>query len=116
MFDLALYPNRIDSFFDELFPKNKPSLPVGLTQTEDGYSVTLEVPGYSSEDISVQLIGQKLVVSGKTTSNVSYRDFKKTFTIPPGINAEDIEAKLSHGLLEIAIRRIESKAIDIPVH
>lgn len=84
------------------------------TLTRDGTDVvlTFEVPGMNPEtDLSVEVTGSHLVIAGAHThaagteqSRVTRRGaFRRTFTLPDGIEAEQVHAAYEHGILTVRI-------------
>lgn len=91
-----------------------------VTENEEGYVLTLDVPGLKREDINIEVTGRQLTVSGerKREENVeresfhrverSYGKFYRTFELPEGTNCEVIDASYENGVLKIAVPRVEA--------
>ncbi|HEU4367938.1 MAG TPA: Hsp20/alpha crystallin family protein [Methylomirabilota bacterium] len=123
-----------DSFFggapDEA--AQRPSwLPAAEGRMEDGtYVIQLALPGVNPEDVKVSFMDDVLTVKGERTADhdtagkdyfvreVAYGAFQRTFALPEGVNAAQVEAKYARGMLEVRIpapqaatpRTIEVKA------
>ena len=79
----------------------------------------VELPGVAKEDVSVTVASGELVVRGqrrRPESDASLKPvvveqpfglFERRFPAPPWCNPEKIQAKYSHGVLEISLSRQE---------
>ena len=71
----------------------------------------LSVPGFSKDELNVELQGDTLIVSGnKNQGKVNYkhkgiaqRKFMRKWRVPDGYEVEKLEAHLSQGILTISI-------------
>jgi len=91
--------------------------PADVTETEQGYNLTLEVPGISANDLDLSLEGDTLVVCGhkseeRKEATASYRmserrfgRFERHFPLTPDINRNAIEARYRDGVLNIDLPR-----------
>jgi len=70
-----------------------------INKTENGYAIELPVAGYAPENIDVTLEDRVLTVSGRTER----RNFTRALLIPDEIDAENISAKVEHGMLTISL-------------
>lgn len=96
-----------------------------VRETDEEYVVEVEVPGVAREDITVDLDGTVLSVSGEVAERASnYRrrtrrtgQFRYAVTLPEGVDTEQIGAELADGVLTVRVpkqpdegtRRIEIK-------
>ena len=89
--------------------------PYNIEQTgPDGLRITLAVAGFTSEDLSVEVEGNQLVIRGKQADDetrdylhrgIAARQFQRTFVLAEGLEIEG--ASLDNGLLDIDLRRPE---------
>ncbi|WP_226893549.1 Hsp20 family protein [Nisaea sediminum] len=87
--------------------------PYNIEQTgKDGLQITLAVAGFASEDLSVQIEDNQLVIRGRQSDDddriylhrgIAARQFQRTFVLAEGI--EVVSADLDNGLLHIELRR-----------
>jgi HSP20 family protein len=89
------------------------------------YEVTLDVPGLSENDLSIELKGDMLIVRGqKEETNErkdkqfycverSYGAFQRTLSLPTDANADDIQARLKDGVLTLVIPRSQAEQADV---
>lgn len=121
--------NRRDPFveFDAMIRRAFPTRQAGTT-TRTGYLpaaeivregddavISLDAPGLTFDDITVELDGSSLVVSGerrdertseagtRVLSEVRYGSFKRTFTLPENVTADAISAGYDAGVLTVRI-------------
>ncbi len=106
-------------------------LPAAEGRMEDGtYVIQLALPGVDPQDVKVSLMDNVLTVKGERKADhdtagkdyfvreVAYGAFERTFALPEGVNAAQVEAKYARGMLEVRVpapqaatpRTIEVKA------
>ena len=85
------------------------------------YVLTAEVPGFSKDDINIEVKDNMLTISsehkeekeeekeGYIYKERSHRSFSRSLRIPKGITPEEITAKLEDGLLTLHIPKKEPK-------
>ena len=86
-----------------------------VKETKDAYVFKADLPGVREPDLDISLTGNRLVVSGKREAEErkeeenyfmferSYGTFTRAFTLPEGIDPEQVQADLKDGVLTIAI-------------
>lgn len=84
-------------------------------ETKDAYVFKVDVPGFREQDIDIQIAGNRLTLSGKREAEqVSESDtyycserssgtFTRTFTLPEGINPDQVRADLKDGILTVNV-------------
>tara|TARA_E500000305_G_scaffold109900_1_gene116162 strand:+ start:7243 stop:7698 length:456 start_codon:yes stop_codon:yes gene_type:complete len=87
--------------------------PYNIEQTSsDGLRITLAVAGFGSDELSVQIEDNQLVIRGRQVEEddriylhrgIAARQFLRTFVLAEGIEVET--ADLDNGLLHIDLRR-----------
>lgn len=99
------------------FSYTKPA--VNILEEKDKYSLELAVPGMKKEDIDIRVEDKQLIISSATENKeeinrdnfirmeYNYESFKRVFTLPDTINANDINAEYVDGVLKIALRKKE---------
>jgi len=82
--------------------------------------VKADLPGIDPKDVEVEVEGNRLTLRGQRKAEhegsengylhreVQYGNFIRSFTIPEGVKAEDIQAKYHHGMLELSVPLPES--------
>ena len=100
---------------------------ISATQTDSAVTVRAEIPGFSPDDVSLSIEGNRLTIAGQlpapetaddATSNggARTRKFERVLTLPYRVDADRTEAKVEHGVLEVHIPRASDelpKRIDI---
>jgi HSP20 family protein len=101
----------------------KPNLDVGGTETE--YTVSIELPGVSEKDISLELQNDALIISGQKRHEQedkgkgyyrmerSYGSFQRVLALPEDAYAADIKAAFKDGVLKITIPRRKELAANV---
>ncbi len=123
--------NRDRDFFDTMFsdffapftmvdnenPQQQTSPKVDIYEKENCIHIDAELPGVNKEDISVDIKGKFLTLSGerKKDETVEKKDlyrrecrygaFKRSFTLPFEVKNENIEARFDNGILKLTITR-----------
>jgi HSP20 family protein len=98
-----------------LFGKMMTIPPVNIIENEDGYILSLAVPGMKKEDLKISLEGSILCISSQkeeieerfTRKEFNFYSFSRSFTLPEDVKPEYIEAKYEDGLLRIVLPRKE---------
>ena len=122
--------NSIEDMFDDFFPKATVYTD-GLMKTDvyekDGYyNLDIELPGYTKEDIQMDIIDGYLNIKASHNSSSEEKNEKgnlirserrfgsctRSFYIGDNIKAEDIKAKFDNGMLEITLPSAEQKSIE----
>jgi len=93
------------------------SPPVDIEETDDAYVVEAELPSVKREDVSVELVGNDLQITGEVkeqerkgtlrrqarrTGRFAYR-----VTLPTHIDPDKIDAKLTDGVLTVRVPKSE---------
>ena len=91
-----------------------------VVELEDGYEITLDMPGLGSDDFSIEYEDGNLRISGerkfeheegdgRTFHRVErrYGKFSRAFTLPRDVDAEKIEANYDRGVLKVLVPKSE---------
>ena len=117
---------EVDDIFDRFFGRSGGdgnqavwAPQTDLIETDDAYSIRLDVPGMAKEDIAINLQNNTLTVSGTRSSERTDEDedyvrvertmgnFHRTFTLPETVDADNIEAAYDNGVLSINVPKTE---------
>lgn len=94
--------------------------PVNVYNSDDDMVVQFELPGLSEEDLDVSVTGETLVIKGTKKpgtddENVRYHrrergsgEFTRTIVLPDKVDADNVEASLEAGILEIRLPKSEA--------
>lgn len=129
-FSSSLYPRSIfDPFFSEFFNEEGESIfekmmkwdeRMGATdfeKTEKEYTILVDVPGLTKEDIKVDIDGNVMTISAERkprekkegveylASERSYRRFSRQFRLPDDVDLTKTDAEVKNGVLTMTIGR-----------
>jgi len=121
--------NELDRLFDSLYTGGAAAATrvpaVDITESDRGYDIMAELPGFSKEELNIQVKENLLTISaekgevkGEAGEGVKVlkrerasRSFKRSFYLPKDASSENIEALLENGLLTLSIaKKEEAKA------
>lgn len=86
-----------------------------VTETEDAYEISAELPGMDEKDIEVTVTSGNLVLKGEKRQEKetkekdyhlmerSYGQFRRAVRLPNGVDEEKIGAKFSKGVLTLTL-------------
>ena len=86
--------------------------PLDLHETDDEYSVVVDLPGVKPDDVNIELNDQVLMISGSRVTVESgqaqvierpYGSFVRNLTLPKGVDTDQIKADYHGGVLELRI-------------
>jgi len=139
--DMAVLQNRLNSIFQDFarvgsdIQPSSESLATGnfvpaVDVYEDAHKLVLklEVPGIRKEDLDIRVEGRTLTVKGERKFEQEEKEenfhrierrfgsFVRSFTLPNTVDAENIEAQATDGVLSIALnKKPEAKPKQIEV-
>ena len=100
-----------------------------MKETPESFELTIEVPGVKNENIKMEVHDGVLEVTGHSEEETSEEkenfrvkqfgsyNFERSFRLGEGVDAENIEARMEHGILTVAIpKKEESKPKRIPIN
>lgn len=89
-----------------------------VSESDDAFTIDVELPGVSSEDINVEATGQELIVSGESRererkgvmrhSTRRAGRFEYRVMLPGELNTQGINAGLDDGVLTITVPKAEA--------
>lgn len=126
MMDTQMFPSPFSGLFDGIFNEglsrevlNKVPA-VNIMESDNNYVLELSAPGYSKDEIKIELENDVLSISGEhKTSNeekegntytrreFGYGAFKRSFSLPETVNTDKIEAKYDNGILKLTLTKKE---------
>ncbi len=101
---------------------------VDVEQTDDSIVLKMDLPGMRREDVSIEAKNQTLIVTGERRQEREEKHegyynrervfgrFSRTFMLPEGVAADDIEATFHDGVLTVRLprpREEQPKSIEI---
>lgn len=115
-----------DRVFDSLFRANTGSVlgrpAVDIRESEEGYVLEAELPGFNESDVEVNLNDNLLTITASTETKDDEkangyvlrerrsRAFTRSFVLPSEVDREKIDAKFADGVLTLELHKTpESK-------
>jgi HSP20 family protein len=137
-------PEEFDEFFNQFgeslfngFRSRMPAVfqtrafpPVNVAESEQHFTVSVELPGLDAKDINIELMGNQLQISGERKFEEEkkgkeyrrvesqYGKFSRSLTLPDNLrlDRESIDATFHKGVLEIKVPKVEpTPAAKIPI-
>ncbi|MGM0542139.1 MAG: Hsp20/alpha crystallin family protein [Pseudomonadota bacterium] len=128
--------NTVDEFkelkemeerFRNLFPDTSSSFDTNLVgfspsvNTREGdyaYHIEVDLPGVKKKDIKVEVKDNRITISGERKSKneveeegyyrleSNYGKFERSFTLPEGVDSENVKASAEDGVLEVTLPKL----------
>ena len=115
------FDRLFDSAFSAESALRSPSLDVA--ETEGGYTVLIDIPGVSKDDVKITIDGRRVDVSAQTQRDETkkegerliYREraasrFARSFTLPEEVDQDASQAKLDSGVLSLTLAKKRAAA------
>lgn len=115
---------EMNRLFEDYYPgrmRTAPGYPaLNVWTSQDGLSVTAEVPGVPPQDIDISVVGETLTLSGmrkpdELTEGARYHrqergygSFTRSIQLPFPVDVAKVEATFKDGVLSIALPRAEA--------
>ncbi len=110
----------MDELFNDMFGtwgiRNSSYPTVNVYEDSKAFYVEAELPGYTSEDVNIDVEKHVLHISSEKAEKKEdrkyilrerdYVKFNRSFSLPEGINEEAIEAEFKNGILTITLPKI----------
>lgn len=117
------FSDIMDEFFNDAVNNRRENFvpSIDISETEDQFLITAELPGMKKEDINISLENNRLAISGERNFEkeekskkyhrveTSYGTFERSFQLPDNVDEESIQATYENGLLNISIDKNEDK-------
>ena len=132
-----------ESLFDDLFsdPFEMMAMPQGrnplygkhaknmmktdIRETENGYELDMDLPGFKKEDVNLELKDGYLTIEANKALDKDEKDDKgrylrqerwsgscsRSFYVGDGVKPSDVSAKFENGILQIALPKTEQKKL-----
>lgn len=97
-----------------------------VKETDTGYEVDIDLPGFKKDEINAQLYNGYLTISAAKGLDKDEKDKKgkyirkeryagamsRSFYVGEGVTQEDIKAKYEDGILRLSVPKKEAKAVE----
>jgi HSP20 family protein len=120
-YDLPAWETPVRRFFGE-------TPAVDVRETDEAYTIDVELPGVPKEGIQIEAEGNVLTVTGERkreeskTEGIYHRverwsgEFRRSFKVPDGFDTDKVGANLANGVLRVTLpKREEAKPKKIQV-
>lgn len=113
-------------FFRGFGPTSEQSLtaanfvpPVNISEDEQNINIEAELPGIQDKDLDISLENNVLTISGERKMENeekkenfhrierAYGRFTRSFTLPPTVETDNVNAEFNNGVLKISLRKKE---------
>ena len=129
MRDIMSVRDEMNRLFSEVFsrPRDEEGAwfagawtpPVDIYDTNDALVLKAELPGFSKEDVSVELKDNTLILKGERKREAevkeenyhrlerAYGAFQRSFSLPATVDQEKVKANYKDGVLELRLPKVE---------
>ncbi|MGQ4555489.1 Hsp20 family protein [Halobellus sp. GM3] len=95
------------------------TMPIDLLEHDDEYVVTVDLPGFERDDVSIRVTDHTLVVEAERESTVDedeerylrrerrHESMQRSVRLPNEVEKEDVSAKMTHGVLTVSLPKLE---------
>lgn len=130
MRDIMSVRDEMNHLFNEVFsrPRDEEGTwlsgawtpPVDIYETSDALVLKAEIPGFSKEDVSVELKDHTLILKGERQREAevkeenyqrlerAYGTFQRSFLLPTTVDQEKVKASYKDGVLELRLPKVEA--------
>ncbi len=96
--------------------------PVDIVEKDKAFEISVELPGMSESDIDVKVTDNRLTVTGEKKedheetdkgyhlSERRYGSFMRSFSLPPGVDGNKIDANFKNGVLKVTLPKAAAAA------
>ena len=116
LLDDALTPDKWENF------GNLSKIPAAeLTETDEALHLKLEVPGMEAEDLDIEVMANRVAISGerksetkseekgRTRSEFRYGKFQRVIPLPARIENTNVTAEYKDGILNLTLPKSEAE-------
>lgn len=117
------FSDIMDEFFNDAVQSRRDNFvpSIDISETDDEFQISAELPGMEKEDITVNLENNRLFISGERTLEkedkgkkyhrveTKYGSFERSFQLPDNVDEDSISATYDNGLLNITIQKSEQE-------
>ena len=121
---MMLVPRRNFDLFDEMFEdpffsKSSKLMKTDIKENENDYTIEVDLPGYSKDDIQITVDDGYLTVSANTSKEDAdtsskyvkreryYGECSRSFYVGNDVETEDVKASFRNGILKLEVPKKE---------
>lgn len=125
----SMIPSNMMNVFDSLFNESAAKFErnvfftprTDVVETAQSFDVHVSLPGLKKEEITIDVKGDMLTISGERKAKTEnsdekrhlvesfYGKFSRSFNLPENVDKQNIDAALTDGILKLSIPKIEVK-------
>ncbi|WP_435346680.1 Hsp20/alpha crystallin family protein [Haloarchaeobius sp. HRN-SO-5] len=91
-----------------------------LVEHDDEYVMTVDVPGFSNDEVDVRISGQTLRIEAEHEEAVDeesdryvrherqHRSMERALELPDGVDRENVDARMRNGVLTVTLPKVET--------
>lgn len=89
-------------------------LPLSLWSDEERFHIEVDLPGVEAKDMDVSVLKDVLTIKAERALDEGRRysyngrafgRFERSLTLPESVDADSVEARMSHGVLHLSLRK-----------
>ncbi|MGM0587015.1 MAG: Hsp20/alpha crystallin family protein [Bacteroidota bacterium] len=118
------FSDLLDDFFNEAVGtqgRGKFMPGMDVSETDDQYQISLEIPGMNKEDINISMEKGLLTISGEREMEKEsegkkyhrverrYGKFSRSLQLPDNVDADSVKANYKDGILTISVAKSEEE-------
>ena len=116
----GLFDKMFDDFFKPTFYRESASMRTDVKETENGYELSVDMPGFEKQDINLTLNDGYLTVEAKReekqeSDNYIRRErscsYSRSYYVGDAVTEEDVKAKYDKGILTLSVPKKDKKEI-----
>lgn len=104
---LRSFDRGFERFVDEMFFNPAPAAGPQVQEDEKAWTVSLDVPGVAREDLTIDVEGKVVRIATRAEAK---RQYKAAWELPQEIDIDATTAKLEHGVLTLALAKVQPKS------
>lgn len=120
-------PFGIVPAFDGRYPNGKHAksmMKTDVRETENGYELDMELPGFKKDEVHVDLKNGYLTVSAEKNTNSDdrkngkyvrrerfYGQYSRSFYVGDGLEPKSVSARFEDGILKLTLPKVEQKKL-----
>lgn len=120
-FGMSFFDTAFDDFFRPAFFGRSEMMRTDVKNTDRGYEISVDMPGYDKKDISVEFDKGYLTISAKRESKETEKDSyvkrercfscSRSYYVGDNVTENDIKAKYENGVLTLSVPKPKDKPL-----
>lgn len=81
-----------------------------IDEKDDRFKLEIPIPGFTKEDINVEVDGEFLIITGNDNESYWTGDFSKKFRLHDSIEKSSVKASVVNGILNVDLKKKKESA------